>query len=105
LTFLCARFAAQAITADACEKNHASGVRGITAGFPHMVNKTCMPRAGNGGTKDRRHTMSIIGKLFGYIGQVPPSTSVRASATTCPSFSSWYSQQLAKSYEDMSQRR
>jgi hypothetical protein len=64
-----------------------------------------MPSAGNGETKDRNHIMSITGKLFGYIGQVPPSASVRASATACPGFSSWYSQQLAKSYEDMSQRR
>jgi len=64
-----------------------------------------MPSAGTGGTKDRKHTMRITGKLFGYIGQVPPSASVRAAATASPGFSSWYSQQLAKSYEDLSQRR
>lgn len=41
--------------------------------------------------------MSIIGKLFGSIGQAVPTPSP-ASETARPGYSAWYSQQMARSY-------
>jgi hypothetical protein len=43
--------------------------------------------------------MSISGKLFGFVGQIRPSASLRSSTTVCPGFCWWYSLQLMMSYE------
>jgi hypothetical protein len=54
---------------------------------------------------DRKQTMSTAGKLFGYVGQVHASAPALPATTACPVFSCWYALQLAKSYEDLSNRR